>query len=184
MGGRAHSLTVGLAAPADLPVQWALDLARGIGEEAPRSGARVVGGDLTRAEQVVIAVTVLGACDGGPRAPVRCARPATWSRSRAGRAGPPAGSPCSAAASARRACWSRPTGGRSRRTTPGRWPREAGATSMIDVSDGLLADLGHVAEDSGVAIDVEHRRLRAGRAAAGGGRRARRRPDAVRARRR
>jgi thiamine-monophosphate kinase len=29
-----------------------------------------------------------------------------------------------------------------------------GATSMIDVSDGLLADLGHVATASGVAVDL------------------------------
>jgi thiamine-monophosphate kinase len=35
-------------------------------------------------------------------------------------------------------------------------PRAArlGATSMIDVSDGLLADLGHIAAASGVAVDV------------------------------
>src|SRR5918998_5163142 len=62
MGGRATSLTIGLAAPTDLPVQWALDFARGFAEECELVGASIVGGDLTRADDIVIAVTVLGAC--------------------------------------------------------------------------------------------------------------------------
>ena len=36
----------------------------------------------------------------------------------------------------------------------GRQAAEAGATSLIDISDGLLAETGHLAESSGVAIDV------------------------------
>src|SRR5690242_14339028 len=33
MGGRAHSLTIGLGAPPDLPAQWTLDFARGFADE-------------------------------------------------------------------------------------------------------------------------------------------------------
>jgi thiamine-monophosphate kinase len=62
MGGRAHSLTVGIAAPPDLPAQWALEFAAGFAAECGLVGASVVGGDVTRADEVVIAVTVIGAC--------------------------------------------------------------------------------------------------------------------------
>ena len=36
---------------------------------------------------------------------------------------------------------------------------DLGATAMTDVSDGLVADLGHIAVASGVAIDVKSARL-------------------------
>ncbi len=66
MGGRAHSLTVGMAVPADLPVAWATEFAEGFAEECRAVGASVVGGDLTRGDQLVVSVTVLGACTVAP----------------------------------------------------------------------------------------------------------------------
>src|SRR6476661_3662110 len=66
MGGRAHSLTIGLAAPPALPVQWAVDFAQGFAEECGLVGASVVGGDVTSSDQLVIAVTVLGSCTQAP----------------------------------------------------------------------------------------------------------------------
>ena len=66
MGGHATALTVSLAAPADLPVAWALELAQGIVEECALVGASVVGGDLTSADQVMVAVTAMGSVAGDP----------------------------------------------------------------------------------------------------------------------
>src|ERR1044072_6389562 len=57
MGGTAHSLTIGLGAPGGLPAEWPLAFPRGFADECALVGASVVGGDLTRADEVVIAIT-------------------------------------------------------------------------------------------------------------------------------
>jgi len=158
MGGRAHSLTVGLAAPPDLPVAWALEFARGFADECALVGASVVGGDLTSASEVVVAVTVLGACTSPPV--LRSGASAGDVLALAGRQGWAAGG---LAVLGRGFRSPRVLVDAYRRPAPpydaGPAAAEAGATAMVDVSDGLLADAGHLAEASGVAIDVRSESL-------------------------
>src|SRR5580700_3526037 len=69
MGGVPTALLVALAAPPDLPVSWARELAAGLAAECARAGeASVIGGDTARAPSVLLAVTGLGDLAG--RAPV------------------------------------------------------------------------------------------------------------------
>jgi thiamine-monophosphate kinase len=162
MGAVPTALLVALAAPGTLPASWALELADGLAFEAGRAGAGVVGGDTARADSVVLSVTGLG--DLGGRRPVRrsgaspgdvVAVAGPLGHSAAGYALLTAGvTDCPELVAAHR------------RPAP---PYEAGpeaallgATAMIDVSDGLVADLGHVAEASGVLVDVESSRLALG----------------------
>ncbi|MDQ3165710.1 MAG: thiamine-phosphate kinase [Actinomycetota bacterium] len=153
MGGSAAALLVGFAAPGSLDAQWAYDMTRGLAEEAARVEAGIAGGDVTQSDVIVVAVTALGSAQQPPvtRAGARPGDVVAL----AGRLG---------WAAAGLAVLSR--GFRSprvvveayRRPEPpyGAGPEAAaaGATAMIDVSDGLLADLGHVARASEVAIDV------------------------------
>ncbi|MFN8190733.1 MAG: thiamine-phosphate kinase [Nocardioidaceae bacterium] len=145
MGGRATSLTIGLAAPPDLPAQWALEFARGFAEEAALVGATVVGGDLSAAHEVVIAVTVLGACTVSPV--VRSGAEAGDVVALCGRQGWAGGG---LAVLGRGFRSPRVLVEAYRRPEPpygaGPAAADAGATAMIDVSDGLVADAGHVAE--------------------------------------
>ncbi len=153
MGGRAHSLTIGLAAPRDLPAQWALDFARGFAEECALVDASVVGGDLTSADQVVVAVTVLGSCLQSPV--LRSGAEPGDVLALTGRQGWAAGG---LAVLGRGFRSPRVLVEAYRRPEPpydaGPAAAEAGAHAMIDVSDGLLAEARHLAEASGVAIDV------------------------------
>jgi thiamine-monophosphate kinase len=155
MGAVPTALLLALALPGDLPAAWALDFAAGLAAECQRAGAGVIGGDTARAEQVIVSVTALGSLpDGAPPVRRSGARPGDVVAV-AGRLG------YSAAGLALLACGVRGCPDvvmAHRRPSP---PYEAGAeagrlgaTAMIDTSDGLLADLGHVAAASGVAIDI------------------------------
>ena len=185
MGGRATSLTIGLAAPPDLPAAVGARLRPRLRRRVrARRRQRGRGRRSTRADQVVIAVTVARRLHAGAGGPLRCRARATWSPSPGARAGPPVGSRCSA------------RGFRSPRVLVEAYRRpeppydagvvaaEAGATAMIDVSDGLRRRRRALAEDSGVAIDIHAGGLRDRRAAAGGRGRAGRRPAPVHPRRR
>lgn len=153
MGGRAHSLVVGIVAPDDLATSWVEELSAGIAEEASLVGASIVGGDLTGGSEVVVSITVMGTCD---QAPVlrSGARPGDV-LALAGRQG---WSGAGLAVLARGFRSPRALVEAYQRPEPpydaGPAAAAAGASSMIDVSDGLLADLGHLATGSGVAIDV------------------------------
>jgi thiamine-monophosphate kinase len=154
MGGRGTAVTVGLAAPAELSLSWALDLAEGLAEECAAAGACVVGGDLTAADAVMVAVTVLGTLQ-GPPVPRSGARPGDVV-ALAGRQGWAA----AGLAVLRRGSGSpRAVVDAHRRPQPpydaGPAAAAAGATAMVDLSDGLVADLAHVARASRVQVDLD-----------------------------
>ena len=160
MGASGTALLVGLAAPGDLPVAWAEDLVRGLAAECARAGASVVGGDVSSADSIMLAITALG--DLGGREPVtRAGAQVGDVVAIAGRTGRSAAG-LALLAAGRVSGFDALVAAHLRPSPPYAAGPEAaglGATAMIDVSDGLLADLGHVADASGVLIDVETARL-------------------------
>lgn len=154
MGAMPTALVVALAAPAGTPTALVTAIGSGISTAAAELGAGLVGGDLTRADILTLALTVLG--------DLRGAAPVLRSGARPGDVVALAGRVGWAAAGL--AVLSR--GFRSPALvvnaykvpepplSAGPLAAACGATAMIDVSDGLLADLGHIAEASGVHIDV------------------------------
>ncbi len=153
MGGRATSLTVGLAVPEGLPAEWVTDFARGFADECGLVGASVVGGDFTRSQEIVVAVTALGACAQAPL--VRSGASTGEVVALRGRQGWAAGG---LAVLGRGFRSPRVLVEAYRRPEPpydaGPEAARAGATSMIDVSDGLVSEAAHLAVASQVSIDL------------------------------
>ncbi len=149
MGARATAVVLGFSAPPQLQLRW-----------VPRARGRAAGGVRRRrgepgrrrrhpVPRPHLSVTVLGGLEG--RSPVlrSGARPGDVVALRGRTGWAAAGLAVLRRASAHRGRWSRPSGCPRCRTARAPWPPPPGATAMIDVSDGLLGDLGHVALASG-----------------------------------
>ncbi|MBA8846578.1 thiamine-phosphate kinase [Microcella alkalica] len=179
MGARPTGLVVALAAPAETPVADLEAFAGGLAEAcaALAPGCGVVGGDLSVSHTLTIAVTAFGDLEGRP--PVRRdgARPGDV----VAVSGPlglaaqglallfergvdETGAPDAAAAARLRSEHPVPIAAQLAPHPPiadGAAAAIAGATAMLDLSDGLALDARRVARASGVVIDLDGRALAA-----------------------
>jgi thiamine-monophosphate kinase len=170
MGGTAVSLVVSLTMPPGTPVPWVEDFADGLSAGIVGLGAAdcsVAGGDLGRGREIAVTVAVVGTMH-GLRAVVRSgacpgdvlALAGTVGRAAAGLALLESTIPVGTLNTAQRAlmdtqCRPQPP------LAAGPQGAKAGATAMMDVSDGLLRDGARLAEASGVAVDLDPIALKA-----------------------
>jgi thiamine-monophosphate kinase len=162
MGADPVAIVVALVAPRSTDAAWLLRVADGLRDEATLVGASVVGGDLSSGTEISVTVTGIGQLGGRPPV-LRSGAVAGDQVAVAGRLG---------WAEAGLAVLTR--GFRSPRVLVDAYRRPqvpyaagpaaaaAGAHAMCDVSDGLLADVGHIAASSGVRIDIESALLEIG----------------------
>lgn len=166
MGGVGTALLVTLVAPGDLPAAWATEFTEGVAEQAGVWAVPVVGGDLSSSGgEVMVSVTALGGLPGpgpvlrsGARAGQVLALSGPLGRSgaglellRRGDAGWWPGPAVADRAGGYVAYHCRPAPDLSQ----GPLAAAAGASAMIDVSDGLGRDATRVATASGVRIDLD-----------------------------
>lgn len=163
MGAEAGEAYVVLGVPPDLDEDGCLEVFEGIEELAAETGTSLAGGDVTRAPALAIAITVVGHADeaecfvtrGGAAEGDTVVLTGELGGAAAGLrllSEPELADGLDAAAAA---------GLRARQLDPrprlaeGRALALAGAGAMIDLSDGLGADAGHVAARSGLGLEVD-----------------------------
>jgi len=155
MGARPVGLVVALAIPESTEIAWLDGFLGGLLEEAGRGGAALVGGDLVSGDRVVVSVTALGDLEG--RAPVL--RSGAQSGDVLALCGEVGSAAAGLAVLSRGFRSPRALVDAHRRPKPdyaaGQRAALAGATAMLDVSDGLLLDASRLARASGVVVDVD-----------------------------
>lgn len=163
MGAKAVSFLVALGCPADTELAFTDDLNEGLWDEAAKVGAGIGGGDIVQAPVITLSITALGDLE-GHAAVLR-------SGARVGDVVALAGMTGYSAAGLALLTEGIKTDNEAARTCASihRVPRPpygeglagaaAGAHAMIDTSDGLLSDLGHIAEASGVRINLDSGKL-------------------------
>lgn len=157
-GASPFGLLVSLGLPDDGKgkAAAAAEIMTGVATMANNVGARVLGGDLSRAERYIVDVCVLGTAERPVRRAGAREGDTVWVTGYLGGA--------ALALAGLRAHKRLPTVLRNRYACPeprieaGRWLANHGATAMIDISDGLAADAQHLAAASevGVEINLEH----------------------------
>ncbi|WP_439957322.1 thiamine-phosphate kinase [Nocardia inohanensis] len=165
MGARPSAFVVALGCPSDTRVDFVEGLADGMWAEIARAGGSIAGGDMVRSPYLTISVTAFGdpyrepvlRSGARPGDVVAVAGRLGWSG--AGLAVLSAGleSPALAAVDAGLIAEALATHRVPRPPYDAvlELPADAPITALTDVSDGLLADLGHIAESSRVAVDLD-----------------------------
>jgi thiamine-monophosphate kinase len=167
MGARASEAYVQLGLPATVSEAQCLELADGLGAVAAEHGVAVSGGDLSRSPTLFIASTVIGTADREQDLVRRSgARPGDAVVVTGALGGAAAGllllerpgladavEPAVADALRARQLEPRP------RLAAGAALARSGVRAMIDVSDGVGADAGHLAKAGGVRIEIELGRI-------------------------
>ncbi|MDO8615918.1 MAG: thiamine-phosphate kinase [Dehalococcoidia bacterium] len=158
MGGTPLFALVTLALPTDTPVAAIDQLYAGLRECAREYAVAIAGGDVVQAPQVAVTVALLG------RAGEREGRPLLLRRdaARPGDAIAVTGTLGDAAAALRRLREGAPPDGPLARAHlrprpplgVGQRAAALGIVCAIDVSDGLLQDIGHICERSGLGADI------------------------------
>jgi len=162
MGAAPSAFVVSFGCPPDTPVAFVDGFVEGMWAEADRAGASIAGGDVVAAPLLIISVTAFG----NPlRAPVLLSGAAPGDIvAVAGRLGWSAAGLAVLAAGRDPARHPDVVAAHRIPSPPYRavldMPPGAPITAMTDVSDGLLADIGHIAESSAVAIDLDSAAVR------------------------